>query len=82
MAMGWDFTLGAGETTLITMLLSEVDTGGGFYLTHTDDHSGFEFYLSSTLSITGGVPTPEPSIFLLLGIGLTGMMVSRRRKKL
>jgi len=83
MAMGWDFRLDLGETALITLLLSDTDTGGGFFLTHSDADSQYEFYLSSTISIAGGPSTgvPEPSVLLLLGIGLAGMVANNRRKK-
>lgn len=89
MAMGWDFILEEEETAEITLLLSDKKTGGGLYLTHSNmvghmsqsgiPYSNYDFYLSSKLRITS--PIPEPSILLLLGIGLAGMMVNRRRVK-
>jgi hypothetical protein len=79
MAMGWDFTLAADETALIELVLTDILPTGGFFLTHTDPDSQYSVYLSSSLTIRGGVPTPEPSILLLLGIGLTGLLLSRRR---
>lgn len=79
MAMGWDFTLAAGETALIDLVLTDVLPTGGFFLTHTDPDSQYSVYLSSSLTIRGGVPTPEPSILLLMGIGLTGLLLGRRR---
>jgi hypothetical protein len=80
LAMGWDFSLAIDETAVISLLLSDTDNGGGFYLTHSDPDSGSEFYLSSSLSIRGGGVVPEPSIFLLFGIGLVGMAVVNRRR--
>jgi hypothetical protein len=79
MALGWDFDLAAGETAIIDLLLSEIEPRSGFFLTHTDPDSQYSFFLSSTLRIDGGVPTPEPSILLLMGIGLTGLLVGRRK---
>ena len=36
MALGWDFVLGAGETSDIVFLLSTVMPTSGFFLSHTD----------------------------------------------
>jgi hypothetical protein len=83
--MGWDFTLAAGETATISFVLREIEPLSGFYLSQTDLDSdfgnGYTFYLSSALRISGGVPTPEPSILYLLGIGMLGLTMSRRRMK-
>jgi hypothetical protein len=62
------------------MLLSETDSLGGLTLVQTDIDSGNQVKLSSTLQIRGGGPTiPEPSILLLMGIGLISLIATRRR---
>ena len=40
MAMGWNFTLAAGEQALITLALGNTMPGSGFYLAQTDPDSG------------------------------------------
>ncbi len=76
LAMGWDFELDIGEEAIITLLLSDTDNGGSFFLTHSDPDSQYEFYLSSTISI---ISVPEPSILFLFGTGLAGLVLNRRR---
>jgi len=83
MALGWDFTLAAGETATIDFNLSEI-APAGFYLAHTDPDSNATVYFSSTLAIapTGGpgpAPIPEPSTVILLGLGMAGLAATRRR---
>ena len=88
MAMGWDFTLAADETAVITLSLSETMPTSGFYLTHSDP--GFSdvgllpssFYFSSNLTITGGEqPIPEPGFLLLMATGMAGLCAAARKKK-
>ena len=87
MAMGWDFDLLAGETAVVTVLLSEEKPDADFFLKQINwgglsgnNHwMNGKLYLSSALDITGTVP--EPSMFLLLGVGAVGMVVTRRKVK-
>lgn len=82
MALGWDFALAGAETALISMMLSEVAPAGGFFLEQHDPDSQASIFLSSTLTIRGGMdPIPEPSMVFLLGIGLIGLIANRRRLK-
>ena len=78
LAMGWDFTLAAGETATISLMLSENMPGSGFYLSQTDPDSNYTFYLSSALDVTP-VPLPAASILYVLGLGMLGMLANRRK---
>ncbi|TPW18083.1 MAG: hypothetical protein FD130_403 [Halothiobacillaceae bacterium] len=81
MALGWDFSLLAGETAYISYWLSETQPGGGFYLKQTDPHSQASLYFYSTLDIRGGGSIPEPSTLLLLGMGALAFGASRRSRR-
>jgi len=80
MAMGWDFELALDYIAIISLSLSEAMPTSGFYLTQTDPDSnngnGSNIYFSGNLDI---IPVPEPSIIFLFGIGLTGLVITRRR---
>jgi len=68
MAMGWDFSLVAGETALIELVLSEMAPASGFFLSHSDPASNATIYLSSSLTAI-----PVPAAAWLFGSGLLGL---------
>jgi len=81
-ALGWDFTLNAGETATITMNLADAlpTTTPGFYLQQYDATSPTSIYDWSTLDITGpSNSVPEPTPLALMGIGVLGFGIARKK---
>lgn len=84
-ALGWNFSLAAGENAYLSLFISEAVPDTGFYLSHTDPEMGRGFdeqrtvYFWGDLEIfSGGVAVPEPSAGMLL-IGGLALVALRRR---
>jgi hypothetical protein len=81
MAIGWVFSLAAGEMAVAEFLVTEtLPTTGGLILNHFDPDSSENIYFTSSLSIeslpVNGVS--EPSILAIFGLGLAGLGFARR----
>lgn len=79
MALGWDLTLGSGETGTVDFLLSTT-APSGFYLKQYDPDSGEAVYFSSSLVIIStptGVPDSGPGL-AIPGIAVAGLLVGSR----
>jgi hypothetical protein len=88
MAMGFAFTLTAGETETVTLNLSETAPTSGFYLQQIHPVDGntpsqLNLYFSgSAVSSTGPPPppTPEPGTWLLVSSVVGGFALFRSRQ--
>ena len=80
-ALGFGYTLGAGQQAFITITASTTapTSGSALKLVHPGDPGNpaeADVYLSGTVSTTS--PVPEPGSFLLLGTGSAGLLAFGR----
>ena len=83
MALAWDFILAADETGVVSFRVGTTAPASGFYLSLIDPESQASIYFSESLEIRGGgeAPVPEPATLLLMGSGLGGLALLRKRMK-
>jgi hypothetical protein len=91
-ALGFGFTLAAGQKELITLNVSHVDPGSGLRLedTHPQDpanpNTGGNLFISGSATVctldqcVGPPPTPEPASAVLFGSGLAILLIAFRRR--
>lgn len=83
-ALGWNFTLTAGDIAIINLNLSDVLNTPGFYLQHADNEVGPNFDLSESVYYWSELtfsPIPVPAAIWLFGSGLVGLIGLGHRKK-
>jgi hypothetical protein len=79
-----DINVSAGQEALVTFLVSSSAPASGFYLQQTNSIDSETIYLSesvTTETTASATSTPEPASLLLVGSGLTGLGVARRRSR-
>jgi hypothetical protein len=86
MAMGFDFTLAAGQEEVITLNLSQT-APSGFYLQQThpvdsNNSSAVNIYFSGTAKAQPISTVPEPSTLFLLGVALGLLLLTALRSRL
>ena len=87
-AIGWAFSLLAGDTATIDYIFTDISPSVGFFLTQTDPDLGESLYFYSSLNIqtSGGPPgpapdpvdVPEPPVLYLMLTALSGLFLRNR----
>jgi hypothetical protein len=85
MALGWDFTLLAGQTAVASFFTRTTNDIGSFFIEQFDAHSEASIFFWSTLDITGGeveppIAMPEPGTLGLALFGILSVFGLQRRR--
>ena len=79
MALGWTFTLNAGETATINFFVAEVAPVSLFFLSQVDPEGRINFWSDMKIE-DSGPHVPEPGTLMLLGTGLAGLLGWGKRR--
>ncbi len=74
-ALGWTFSLTAGQTATITFTVASGAPPAGFYLIHSDPISGTNLYDSSSLSVSTAPSVVKLNVATTPSSGKTGVAV-------